>query len=142
MEDIVKPYFLDRILAKLIDLIIVGIFFAFPTFIGTVAGITYILIADGLNGGQSLGKRIIRLKVVSPGRGWDDCNFQESILRNIPVGVVILFTMIPYLRWLLFFTLGLAIVAFETYLSYVDDEGLRWGDRIALTQVVTQSKNP
>ncbi|MFQ5901782.1 MAG: RDD family protein [Thermodesulfobacteriota bacterium] len=127
---------LDRLLAKFIDFLILGALFVFPSFIGPLAALTYILISDGLKGGQSPGKKIVRLKVISIERDGDACNFKESILRNIPYGLIILFSMIPYLRWVLMFTLGLIIIVMEVLTIYGDEKGVRWGDNIAGTMVV------
>ena len=136
MEDYRAPYIFDRILAKIIDFLIVGALFSIPTFVGPLAGLLYILIADGLQGGQSIGKRIVRIRVVSIERDDSPCDFRESALRNLPFGLLVFFAMIPYLRWILLVTIGIAIIAFETYMIYQDEEGIRWGDRIALTRVV------
>ncbi|MFQ5901568.1 MAG: RDD family protein [Thermodesulfobacteriota bacterium] len=127
--------FFDRLLAKFIDFLIVGALFVFPTFIGPLAALTYILISDGFKGGQSLGKRIVGLKVISIERDGSACNFKESILRNIPYGLIILFTLIPYLRWILLFTLGLIIIIVEIIMVYQEENGVRWGDKIADTMV-------
>jgi len=135
-DELSKVDYIDRFLAKFIDLIIVGAFFSFPTFIGSVAGLTYLLIADGLRGGQGLGKKIARLKVISLEGDKTSCSFKESILRNIPFGLILIFYFIPYLKWILIPTLGLAIVVIEALAVYEDAGGLRWGDRIAHTMVV------
>lgn len=139
-EDLQKADILERFLAKLIDMLIVGALFAFPTFVGVLAGATYILISDGLNGGVSLGKRVIGLKVISLEKA-APCDFKSSIVRNSVFGVLILVYLligwIPYIGKLLTFLLWTAVAAVEMILIYTDDIGARFGDRIAGTMVVS-----
>lgn len=131
---------LERFLAKLIDFLIAGAFFAFPSVVGPLAGVTYILISDGLKGGGSLGKRIIGLRVVILADGGTPCDFKTSIIRNSVFGAAlasfILIGWIPYLGKLLAFVLLAATVVAEAILIYTDDSGSRFGDRIAGTMVV------
>ena len=77
----------NRLLAKFIDLLVVAAFAAVPTWVGKAAGLTYALIADGLGGGQSLGKRIVGLRVL--GQKGAPCTFLESVRRNLSVGVAL-----------------------------------------------------
>jgi len=55
-----------------IILIVVGVLFA----------LLYTLLADGLEGGQSFGKRIVGIRVVSADTG-APCTFGQSFLRNL-----------------------------------------------------------
>ncbi|MBI1912096.1 MAG: RDD family protein [Deltaproteobacteria bacterium] len=139
IEDLPKADVLERFLAKLIDFLIVGAFFAFPTFIGPLAGTTYILISDGLLNGQSLGKRVIGLRVVSMVTGMP-CDFKQSIIRNAIFGVLIaiyfILGWIPYLGKLLVFAAWSVVVGVEMILVYTDELGSRFGDRIAGTHVM------
>jgi uncharacterized RDD family membrane protein YckC len=45
-------------------------------------GALYTLLADGLEGGQSIGKRVLGLRVVSMATG-ASCTFGQSFLRNL-----------------------------------------------------------
>src|SRR3972149_11998384 len=92
-EPFPKADVLERFLAKFIDFLVMGAFFAFPTFIGPLAGITYILISDGLKGGQSLGKRVGGLKPVSA-ETREACDSRRSIIRNSPFGLPVVFLFI------------------------------------------------
>src|SRR5580704_3317232 len=61
---------------------------------GMVLALLYLLVADGLSAGQSPGKRIFGVKVLhlpshSAGR------YRESVLRNAPFGLVVLFALMP-----------------------------------------------
>lgn len=145
MEDrsLPKADVLERFLAKLIDALIVGALFAFPTFVGVLAGLTYILISDGLKDGRSIGKRIIGLKVVFlSAEGETPCDFKQSIIRNSPFALIIVWYMvvgwIPYLGKILGVAGALAVAGIEMALIYTDERGSRFGDRIANTQVVPE----
>src|ERR687888_280297 len=60
----------------------------------------------------------------------------ESVLRNAPFALVGLFYGLTLVGWLLFFVVGLPIVAFEAYMVWSDRLGIRIGDIFADTQVV------
>jgi uncharacterized RDD family membrane protein YckC len=124
-----------RLLARFIDFLI-GAAFCLVLFpVGVLMGATYIAIADGLFGGQSLGKRIIGLRVVRAADG-GPITFKDSLIRNSIYAVIYLFYLIPYLRWVLIPTVGLIIVAFEVYYLIVDLNGFRVGDLAADTRVI------
>lgn len=134
-----KTEYLERFLAKFIDFLAAGALFMIPGFVGPLAGTTYILISDGLKGGQSLGKRIIGLRVAALDTG-APCDFRKSIIRNSPFAVLIIFYYIvgwvPYLGKLLGAAAFLAVFGIEIALIYTDDRGARFGDRIARTLVI------
>ena len=132
MEQHEKPELVNRFLAKFIDFLIVGAFSMVLSPVGPLAGITYILISDGFRGGRSMGKYLIGLKVVRRSTG-KPCTFKDSILRNSTMGVVFLLSMVPIIGWILLFTVGVAIVLFETYLVVTDENGTRIGDILADT---------
>lgn len=125
----------NRLLAKFIDLLVVAAFAAVPTWVGKAAGLTYALIADGLGGGQSLGKRIVGLGVLGPTGA--PCTFLESVRRNLTVGLALalLFQHVP-LVWPLLWLVGAAVLLFEAFLVATDETGARIGDRIGDTRVV------
>ncbi len=138
-----KAEALERFLAKFIDLLITCAFFAFPTFVGPLAALTYILISDGIRGGQSIGKRVIGLRAVLAETG-EPCDFKRSIIRNSPFALLIVFWFlvgwIPYLGKLLFIAAALVVGAFELVLVYTDERGARFGDRVAGTVVAVSKK--
>jgi len=139
-----KPDLFNRYLAKFIDLLLVLALAKLDRVFGFIApllGMTYILISDGLSRGRSLGKKLVGLQVVIERDVLLPCNFKHSTLRNLPIGVVVLFLIIPFWGWVLFFTLGLAILGVEAYQIYQDPSGLRLGDLIAETRVL-EKKNP
>ncbi len=102
--------------------------------IGPLLAAFYILVADGLMSGQSVGKKIFGVRTVVVPRqapaGW-----HESLLRNAPFALVAVFYAIPLL-WPVLFVVGLPIIGFETYMIVTDRLGIRIGDIFADTQVV------
>ena len=87
---------------------------------GWVAGWFYWILRDGCFEGQSLGKRLLRLKVVSlPSQ--QPCTFTQSIRRN--------------LLWVLPVT-DVVMSANSTYAVLTGKSGHHWGDRLASTQVI------
>lgn len=130
-EDSVKASLLLRVLAKAIDFIIIAAAAKIIPQVGYLAGLVYILISDGLFDGRSLGKKILRLKVVSLSTG-DSANFRDSILRNITLAAALLLYKIPLVGWLFV----VAILALELILMLGNKDGLRLGDDIANTKVV------
>ncbi len=136
-----KAHVLHRFIAKFLDLLIVAACAKLIPPIGFFAGVTYLLIADGLWEGQSVGKRVIGLQTVrisaSGGEGGAG-SFRESILRNVPLAVGWVAGLIPYVGWLL---VG-AVVALEALLIIGNDRGLRIGDEIAQTQVIDRLPVP
>ncbi len=100
---------------------------------GLVAGL-YIVFRDGLFNGQSIGKKLMQLRVVLPELD-AAANFQVSAKRNAILYIPNLFRFAPFLGGIL----GLLIVAFELYFIFIDERGKRWGDRFAETQVVEEA---
>jgi uncharacterized RDD family membrane protein YckC len=102
--------------------------------VGPLLGAFYLLVADGLMSGQSVGKKIFGVRtVVVPRRapaGW-----HESLLRNAPFALVAVFYAVPLL-WPVLFVVGLPILGFEAYMIFTDRLGIRIGDIFADTQVV------
>ena len=85
-----------------------------------MASLGYLLLRDGLFEGQSIGKRIIGLKVIAhhpPVR----CTYVDSIVRNI-------LWLVPVVNVVMGFTGLQALVH--------DPRGRHWGDLLANTQVV------
>ncbi len=87
----------DRLLARFIDIMIACAIAALaflaaralgaPEMIALPAALVYMLFCDGISGGQSLGKKLLRIAVLqknsgNPGRLW------QSVGRNIPLIVL------------------------------------------------------
>lgn len=126
-----KAQVLNRGIAKLIDLFIVAAVGQVIVPVGFLAGLAYILIADGFAGGRSIGKRLIGLQTVLPDRH-EAAGFRESIIRNMPFAVAQLAFAVPYVGWIV----SGAIIAFEAILILGNEQGRRLGDEVAGTQVL------
>lgn len=126
-----KAQVLNRGIAKLIDLLIVAAAGQVIVPVGFLAGLAYILTADGFAGGRSIGKRVIGLQTVLPDRR-EAAGFRESIIRNLPFAVAQLAFAVPYVGWIV----SVAIIAFEAVLILGNEQGRRLGDEVAGTQVL------
>jgi uncharacterized RDD family membrane protein YckC len=130
-EGLQKAPLLLRAMARAIDLIAVAVaIVAIPT-VGIFAGVTYLLIGDGLLEGCSLGKKIMKLRVISAATQAQG-NFRESIIRNIPFAAAVLLFTIPFVGWIF----SVLILIFEFLLILGNPEGRRLGDDLAGTKVV------
>ena len=126
-----KAQVLNRGIAKLIDLLIVAAAWQVIVPVGFLAGLAYILTADGFAGGRSIGKRVVGLQTVLPDRR-EAAGFRESIIRNLPFAVAQLAFAVPYVGWIV----SVAIIAFEAVLILGNEQGRRLGDEVAGTQVL------
>ena len=126
-----KAQVLNRVIAKLVDLLSVAAADKLVPPVGFLAGLAYILVADGFAGGRSVGKRLIGLQTILP-RAREAAGFKESIVRNLPFGLAYLMFEIPYVGWMV----AVAMVSVEALLIIGNDHGRRLGDEIARTQVL------
>jgi uncharacterized RDD family membrane protein YckC len=85
--------------------------------------------------GQSLGKRLVKLKVMSQKRAGEPCTLQESMLRNSPVAVFTFFALIPFWGWLIVLLVGIPLLALEVYFMLTAEKGRRIGDLLGETEV-------
>jgi len=128
-----KANTLNRSIARSIDILFALLLAQLPGYIGFLAGLVYIGIADGLMSGRSIGKRVIGLRVVRK-RDGSPADFRDSILRNSTIGLFYMLFFIPLLGW----ALALAGLAFELLLVIGSPEGMRLGDEIASTVVMDE----
>lgn len=146
-SSVVNPFpkvdLFDRLSAKFIDFVIAAMLAVYHPIVGVLAAITYILLSDALMGGRSVGKRLIGLKTVIIGDGinGDACDIRRSMIRNSLFAIAMLFYMIvhwiPYLGNLLSVLAIVAIASYEIFRLYNDEHGLRLGDILSETAVVT-----
>jgi uncharacterized RDD family membrane protein YckC len=101
--------------------------------LGTLAGMFYCAVQDGLGNGQSVGKKILGLQVIDELTG-NACTIPTSFIRNIPFAALFIFGTIASLCFLLLIT-ALPIVLLELYLILSLESGTRLGDILANTQV-------
>jgi uncharacterized RDD family membrane protein YckC len=98
-----------------------------------VAGFIDLLIVLGLFERQSVGKKLIGLRVASCDTPGAPTAYRESILRNTTIAAALLLFFIPYAGWVLG---PLALLA-EGLVALGDDRSMRVGDMIARTMIVT-----
>ena len=130
-EGLRKAPLLLRSMAKAIDLIAVAAAVAVVPTAGVFAGAAYLLIGDGLFDGRSLGKFIMRLRVVSAEAG-SQGSFRDSMIRNAPFAAMLMLYLIPFVGWIF----SLLILVFEFLLILGNADGMRLGDDLAGTRVV------
>lgn len=121
-----------RGVAKAIDFIIVAAAVEVIPRAGFFAGLAYLSISDGLFRGRSLGKQLIGLSVISVTEN-RACSVRDSILRNLILCIGVILWRIPVIGWVFM----VLIIGFEFIMLLGSKEGMRLGDEIAKTQVVT-----
>jgi uncharacterized RDD family membrane protein YckC len=121
---------LPRVVAKVIDLVLASIAYEILHKTGLYAGIIYLLISDSLFDGKSIGKLVLKLRVVR--ENGKECTVKESMIRNIPIAAGFLLWKIPLIGWILF----LAILILEFVILFGNDKGMRFGDEMARTYVI------
>lgn len=127
-----------RSFAKLIDLsIVLALGLAIPSGIGSIFGFFYSLVSDHLPfvqwKGQSVGKKIMKIKVISVGDGMD---LKSSIIRNAPFGIITFFMIIPFWGWILALLISIPMTAIEVSLMVRAPGRQRLGDVMAETEVI------
>jgi len=128
-----------RGLARLCDLALALGLAQVPGPAGPLLAFLYVLVADGIVHGQSLGKRLfgVRTMVIARGaRAGRPAGYRESMLRNLPLALLALFYGITLVGWVLLFVVGVPVLAFESWMVWSDRLGIRIGDIFADTQVV------
>jgi len=121
-----------RIIAKILDFIIIVAVTEVVPKAGFFAGLAYLLIGDGLFDGRSLGKKLIGLRVISADTN-KPCSFKDSILRNSTFAIGYLLYKIPWFGWIFI----VIVSVFEFIILLGSKERMRLGDEIAKTKVVT-----
>ena len=141
-----KAGFLNRIIARTIDFIIVAALYEVIPRVGFFAGLTYLLIADGLFEGRSVGKKLIGLRVIIYNNAdkVTACSFKESIYRNFPfaVGFMVfgIFNIMPLIGWIFSFIAAAVVVLFESLILLGSEKGMRLGDELAKTHVIEEKR--
>lgn len=136
----VKVSVINRVVAKMIDLLIVVATSAIlPYPLGPLLGFLYSLFGDGLNvgpfQGQSIGKKLMGLKVVHILKK-RPASLRDSAFRNAPVGVATFFAIIPIWGWLILALIGIPLMVMEIYLMLSVETGHRLGDVMGDTEVL------
>lgn len=126
-----KASLLLRVIAKAIDFIVIAIAVKLIPQVGYLSGLLYLVISDGLFDGRSLGKKVLRLRVVSVETGKPG-SFKDSVIRNATIAAALMLFKIPLFGWLLL----VAVLVLEFLLMLGNEDGLRLGDDLANTMVV------
>ncbi len=125
---------LARVIAKVIDFLI-ALFVGFLLFpLGIFIGVAYLSFADGLSGGQSLGKRIMGFRVIKL-KDNKACSFKRSFVRNLPLSIPFMLFIIPLWGLVLGGLLLLPLAGLELFLIFNLDHLNRLGDVMAETTV-------
>jgi len=127
-----------RTVAGFIDLLIVIGLARLPDVIGFLAATGYILARDGLFDQQSVGKKIIGLRVLPADGTAQTVTFRESIIRNMPLAAAFLLFRLPYAGWVL----GPLALGVEGLTALGDERGMRIGDLLARTCTAQRSDAP
>lgn len=130
----------SRLTAKLIDLFIVLLLAGIYYPITLLFGLVYAALADSIQNGQSVGKKIIGLRVISVDDG-SPCTPKQSFIRNLPILIPLFFSIIPIWGWMFSFLLAVPLIGLEVYLIYNLHSGHRLGDVMAETTVMAHDQN-
>ena len=120
-----------RTAAKIVDFILIAAVIEIIPRAGFFAGLTYLLLGDGFFDGRSVGKKLLKIQVVSAGTD-SPCTFKDSILRNSTFAVGYVLWIVPFIGWIFI----LIISAVEFILVLGSKDGMRLGDEIAKTTVI------
>jgi len=110
----------ERLFAFLIDILIFTLLTVFLKYVGQIAGLSYLLIKDALpfTGGQSVGKYLLRIRVVDAKTGEHITHkYEKSVIRQLPFFIP-LFNLLEVLMML---------------------NGKRYGDQWAETVVIKET---
>lgn len=138
-----KADLLKRAIAAIIDGAIASVVGLIPA-IGGLIGAAYILFRDGFDyefmDGRSVGKKLMKLRPVR--LDGQKMTLQDSARRNWPLmfgSLTTVLLVIPVIGWVLipFVAIAAAIIGIiELVLVLTNEEGKRWGDKMASTKVI------
>lgn len=131
-----KTDLVRRAFAFIIDMAIMYLVGLIPI-IGAIIGFAYMLLKDGLLDGQSVGKKLLDLKVVTD---HGVATYRDSVRRNLIFAIPSLFMLIPFVGQLVTGILEVIICVAEMVKVLNDPEGKRYGDIWAGTKVMEVSR--
>jgi hypothetical protein len=131
-----KASLLLRLGARLVDVAVAWGLWVVCGAAGSVVALLFLLLADGMLQGQSVGKRIFGVKVMYlPTHS--AARHRDSALRNAPLALIVLLGMMPEGLGLVAGAAGLLVIGgLEGWRVLKDPLGWRLGDMWAQTQVV------
>lgn len=124
-----------RAVAGFMDFLLIVGLSRLPDVLGFLSAMGYILIRDGLYDRQSIGKKLIGIRVTTSEISGPSVSYRESIIRNVTFAAAYLLFLIPYAGW----ALGPLVIGAECLAAIGDERGMRIGDLIARTVVVQES---
>jgi hypothetical protein len=131
-----KASLLLRVGARVVDVAVAWGLWVVCGAAGSVVALLFLLLADGMLLGQSVGKRLFGVKVIYlPTRS--AARHRDSALRNAPLALIVLLGMMPEGLGLVAGMAGLLVIGgLEGWRVVRDPLGCRLGDAWAQTQVV------
>lgn len=129
------PELFDRLIAKAIDAAIAFLLTLLVPPAGTLFGVLFWLLSDGLFGGASPGKHAVGLLVLHREQR-RPANLKESALRNLPFAIPALLLLLPA-GPIFAMVVGVPVTLLEAYFLISDPQQLRLGDVFADTAVVS-----
>ncbi|MBJ6762391.1 RDD family protein [Myxococcaceae bacterium JPH2] len=125
-----------RVCARVVDVGVAWGLYVVCGAAGAVVALLFLLLADGMLQGQSVGKRIFGVKVMHlPTRS--AARHRDSTLRNAPLALVVLLGMMPAPQGVVAAAAGFVVMGgVEAWRVLRDPLGWRLGDTWAQTQVV------
>lgn len=122
--------------ARVFDVAVAYGLYALLGNVGMPAALIFLLLADGMLQGQSLGKRLFGVRVMHlPTRS--AARHRDSTLRNAPIALVVLLGMMPESLGPVAFLAGTLVIGGVEFVAVLRDPlGQRRGDLWAETQVV------
>ncbi len=124
-----------RAVAGFVDILLIIGLARLPDVLGLLSAMGYILVRDGFFDHQSIGKKLIGLRVAVSEDARPHEAYRESIIRNMTYAVAYLLFLIPYVGWVL----GPLAAGMECLAAVGDDRGMRIGDLLARTMVVLKT---
>ena len=126
-----------RLIAKSVDMFIVLLLSISLSHLGIILGLAYISFADSLQNGQSVGKKLLGLAVISLEDG-RPCSASQALVRNLPISIPLAIAVIPLIGWIISTIMGGIFFALEIYLICKLDSGHRLGDVMADTTIMAK----
>ncbi len=120
-----------RAAAKIIDFILIAAVMEVIPKAGYFAGLAYLLLSDGFIDGRSIGKKLIKIRVISTELN-GPCTFRDSIMRNSTLGAGYILWSVPWIGWIFI----LLASGLEFIMILGSRDGMRLGDEIARTTVL------
>ncbi len=124
-----------RAAAAMIDMGGDGLVIYFVPVVGPILGSAYRMMRDGFGNGAGLGKWLLGLKVVDHRTG-ATCQMKASLLRNLPLTIGFLLSIVPVLGHAASLAFVVFLAKVELLMILFSSSRRRLGDHLAGTSVV------